>query len=700
MSQNYSIDTLNFNSKDNEFAPIKYGNKLVIVSNKKWKIIIDDRDLNSKRTTNIFVYDSTGLQLFDKAISSRYNEGPGCFTKNTDTLYFTSNNRHNFALKNQKAVNTLGIFYTIKKQEGWSDPVPLVINNKSYNVGHPFVDPFGKYLLFASDMPGGHGGTDLYISLIENGVVSSDPTNLGSIVNSKFNENYPYLNPANQLYFSSDRPSVHKGINIFSSDQRRNKTWSNPHELSAPINSDSDDFSIVTYNEGDEGWFSSNRGGDDDIYAFKFEYPVFEACEENHQPKYCYTFREHRTEVGDSIPVKFKWSFGDGESNYGSVVKHCYSDTGLYNLTLNLEDTISGLTYLEVAEMEVAIEKYNRPFITSLDSVKVREPITLAGHETDLSGYVVLEYYWEFADGSKKKGVSTTKTYDAPGYYYPILGVVALNQSTNEREKLCVYKEILVVDSSTQVVQTEDDLYESPDQFSHKHLESEVDTNLLTNLADTNLIFALQFHEDTALLDTSELMFSKVNGQVYAHLDGADSMYVYNMQYSKNLFELYPAFKNLVDSGFTPKIVGYDYHKLLSDTSLLKQMSEQEIFELFFITIDTAEIKHNFELFFDLNSHNIRENEKNDLLKFIDGVKISDFYLIIEGYTDATGTNKLNEALSLERAKSAQTLLLKAGIKKESMQVLSHGEKFAQSKSGKEVEDQTQRRVVITFIKK
>ena len=134
---------------------------------------------------------------------------------------------------------------------------------------HPALSADGKTLVFASDMEGGFGGMDLYISRFENGNWTK-PENLGTEINTPFNEVFPAYSPAGNLYFST---SGHKGLGGLDVYVTRfeNGAWQNPQNMLAPINSSYDDFGISFDREERRGFFSSNRKegiGKDDIFAF------------------------------------------------------------------------------------------------------------------------------------------------------------------------------------------------------------------------------------------------------------------------------------------------------------------------------------------------------------------------------------------------------------------------------------------------
>lgn len=68
---------------------------------------------------------------------------------------------------------------------------PLLFNIHGYSVAHPNISEDGQVLFFASNIPGGYGGSDIYRSQYENGNWSL-PENLGPSINSAYDEYFPY----------------------------------------------------------------------------------------------------------------------------------------------------------------------------------------------------------------------------------------------------------------------------------------------------------------------------------------------------------------------------------------------------------------------------------------------------------------------------------------------------------------------------
>ena len=120
-------------------------------------------------------------------------------------------------------------------------------------MGQPSISADGRFLYFASDMPGGQGGSDIWFSESVNGDWST-PVNLGSKVNSSGTDNYPCIHPSGKLYFTSNRPGGMGGLDVYCSDNI-DGVWESPVRLPEPLNSRSDDFAFVALARSPERLF-------------------------------------------------------------------------------------------------------------------------------------------------------------------------------------------------------------------------------------------------------------------------------------------------------------------------------------------------------------------------------------------------------------------------------------------------------------
>lgn len=156
-----------------------------------------------------------------------------------------SKDRFTISVLSQKSPGT----YHKPSEFEWSD-------GKS-NYVHAAFNSSGSVLIFASDMPGGEGGYDLYRSIWTNGKWSK-PVNLGPEINSERNELFPYLDAENRLFFSSNSyPSV-GGYDLYSVALDEEEFVLS--HLAAPFNSRGNEFGITALSSTE--WFiSSDRDG-------------------------------------------------------------------------------------------------------------------------------------------------------------------------------------------------------------------------------------------------------------------------------------------------------------------------------------------------------------------------------------------------------------------------------------------------------
>ena len=169
--------------------------------------------------------------------------------------------------------NNLKIFKATLSGDVWTSLEELKFNSDDYSVGHPALTPDGKKMYFISDMPGGHGGTDLYVTHMVEGNWS-EPENLGDEINTPGNEMFPFFDEDGSLYFSSDAHNSLGGLDVFIT-YHNGERWAHPENLNYPINSQKDDFGFVINKDTRTGFVSSSRTNKDEIYEFKEHDPTF-----------------------------------------------------------------------------------------------------------------------------------------------------------------------------------------------------------------------------------------------------------------------------------------------------------------------------------------------------------------------------------------------------------------------------------------
>jgi outer membrane protein OmpA-like peptidoglycan-associated protein len=136
----------------------------------------------------------------------------------------------------------------------------------------PCLSPDKRDLYFASRVPGGYGGIDIYVAhRLPNGQWS-DPENLGPGINTAGDESCPFIHADNQtLYFTSNFWQGYGGDDLFLVRRQTDGSWGKPENLGFPINTIENEGSLVIAADGKTAYYASDREdsrGGLDIYTF------------------------------------------------------------------------------------------------------------------------------------------------------------------------------------------------------------------------------------------------------------------------------------------------------------------------------------------------------------------------------------------------------------------------------------------------
>jgi len=203
-------------------------------------------------------------KIFSKSINAaNKNTANAAFDLKNKEVIFTKNDN----IKDRNSFYNMQLYTSEIKGGKYGKAKKLDINNPQYNFMHPSVSKDGKTLLFVSDKKG-QGGTDIFMSKrTKEGWTR--PRNIGDVINTEFNEGFPFLDQEGNLYFCSKGHSGLGGYDIYFAEKDIvENTWKQPKNLGRPFNSQHDDISIFFKEDGKSGAFTSSREGSDDIYLF------------------------------------------------------------------------------------------------------------------------------------------------------------------------------------------------------------------------------------------------------------------------------------------------------------------------------------------------------------------------------------------------------------------------------------------------
>ena len=147
--------------------------------------------------------------------------------------------------------------------------------NSTYKEEGACISKNKDTLYLASDRPGGFGGFDLYYSLKLPEGEWGPPINMGELINTEFDENYPNLSPDGSiLYFASKGHNSIGGFDVFhTSYNSASSGWNPPVNMGYPINNAYDNKNIAFTDNNRYAYVSTvdkKSLGDFDIYKVIF----------------------------------------------------------------------------------------------------------------------------------------------------------------------------------------------------------------------------------------------------------------------------------------------------------------------------------------------------------------------------------------------------------------------------------------------
>ena len=282
--QQYFLKDVKFNSKFSDFGAYVHDGLTYFTSSRDEGVSTKHiYGWNKEPFLDIYVKAENDTIVDHKSkikgkINSTYHDGPLTMTNDGKTIYFSRNNYNKNGLAKDKAgISNLKIYKATLINGTWDNIEEVPFNNDEYSTGHPSLNNDNTKLYFASDMPGGVGGSDIYYVDLKSDGTYGDPQNLGNVVNTDKNEVFPFINNENVLFFSSNG---HQGLgllDIFATIKDQNDIITGVLNLGVPVNSSKDDFSFFMSEDGISGFFASNRDGgvgSDDIYAYNRILPL------------------------------------------------------------------------------------------------------------------------------------------------------------------------------------------------------------------------------------------------------------------------------------------------------------------------------------------------------------------------------------------------------------------------------------------
>jgi outer membrane protein OmpA-like peptidoglycan-associated protein len=274
----FAIEYAKQNNKSNYvFTPINMGDSVNTFDSEYFpSVTIDGKKLVFTRRLNNFNEDffetNNSSTKWSKAtpikgdVNTQFNEGAQNISQDGSILFFTGCNQPNGA-------GSCDLYYSLWINDAWTTPLSAGRNiNTEFWESQPSLSPDKRALYFTGRGPGCLGGSDIFVSFIDDKGKWGVPLNLGKTINTIGNESCPFIHADNEtLYFTSDGHTGYGGEDLFVSRKGENGKWNTPINLGYPINTIESEGSMVIAADGVTAYYASDRSdtrGGLDIYTF------------------------------------------------------------------------------------------------------------------------------------------------------------------------------------------------------------------------------------------------------------------------------------------------------------------------------------------------------------------------------------------------------------------------------------------------
>ncbi len=676
MAQNiYEVKPLGIMPVGEDYAPLFMDSGFVMSSVRETggAITFTDAETNKPLSDLFWVPYNNGIAgmpvLFSQKLSTPVNEGPAAFTDGGRTICYTRNQVLPKKLANmRKADGELGLYFSHLNDGTWQPPVAFQHNAPKYSIVHPTFSNDGNTLYYASNMPGGSGGMDLYRSE-RTADGWSIPVALGPEVNSNDNDMYPRVNADGSLNFASSRIGGRGKLDIYTT-RFTDGRWETPMALPEPINGPGNDHGYTLLPGARTALFTTDRDGIDAIYFAKLTVPKFRECAQQQLNNYCYTFRRPQHAATTSIPVDHEWHTGDGTRIKGYKAQHCYAEPGNYTVTSILVDRKTGATFHTLSSNELEVADLKQAWIASQDTVRTGRRLEMNATMSYLPGMTAGEYHWDMGNGELLEGLRQEYAFKQAGTYEVRLDVLSLPDRNGVISNRCNSKIIVVIDrfrdqEDMTVTAAYQDAFGNTHSFEYQELP--FDATALEGDALAEVTFSVQLFASKERVDLDDPRFAQVRKlyRVVERYDPAMGLYTYSVGETTNVEDLYKTFQKVKELQFLDAEVFALRVEQLMDLSQLDLASLEELNHK---KLRTTAIHFTYKSSTLEPGSEMVLNEISDLMR-----QHPELQLVIEAHTDDIGGRKYNIGLSQERALSVVDYLVEHDVMPDRLMPVGHG---------------------------
>ncbi len=667
-----------------DFSPIPYRDGVIFSSTRKnnnAKKVIDSWTNDNFSDLFYAAYDEE-VKRFKRPVpltgdlNKQFHDGVATFDQSGSVMFFTRNN-NNGKSESKAGLVDLKIYVAYLDEDYWTNVQELPFNSDEYTSCHPTLSADGKRLYFASNRPGGYGGLDIYVAEQKGGIWQR-PRNLGPMVNSAGNELFPVIHEEENLYYSSNGHRGLGGLDIFvakKSDLEDESSWNFRENLGTPFNSEKDDFGFVLV--GDDrhtGFLTSNREGGkgkDDIYTWTMD----GSLEEDGVIRRAICVYDAAT--GERL-----------DSAYITVAEKKDSEAEEEQLMLTLQP------------LEGKPDKYILG-VTGRGKTKTK----LWSYETDNEGI----FNYQLAPGKRYEVKVERKGYEET--------IVNLNYAQLKRTKdfcipmnkpNCKLIEGLVVNKKYDTamplatVEVWNKCTNQKDEFT---TDEKGNFELCVPCDCEYRIYARKagFESDVSFVSTIDLdCQSEQTVKAKLALDVRKAVITPTVPDPPITTRVTEAVRTVPITTYKEVITYVPTTKLVPTTTYvpISELVDHEHLDL-----AEGQVISLKDIYYDFDKFNIREDASIDLTYVYQMmVKYPSLEIELMSHTDARGTQKYNEWLSSNRAKSARSYLIKKGIAASRLKAKGYGESMLKNRCADgvdctEEEHQANRRTEVKVLK-
>ncbi|HXB13773.1 MAG TPA: hypothetical protein VNZ45_17420, partial [Bacteroidia bacterium] len=249
------------NSAYNDWNPL-------VAADEASVIFTSDRPMSNNTEGHSYIYISTRksdttwstAHLLDKTLNGMIDNSSSFITPDGQQIFVNGNNG-----------KTNLVLTSFPGESNWDVPQdPGGDINNPATATNVCVSPDGNTLYFVSNRPGGFGGKDIWrCAKLPNGKWSL-AVNLGSTINTPYNEETPFMHvDGKTFFFSSEGHTGLGGYDVFFTQLLDDGKWVEPFNLGYPINSPDNETHFSLNTDGKHAYYSSDRpsgNGGVDVY--------------------------------------------------------------------------------------------------------------------------------------------------------------------------------------------------------------------------------------------------------------------------------------------------------------------------------------------------------------------------------------------------------------------------------------------------